>query len=125
MLIKFILQRPSHMDSSYGSGLWVQGQVKDVPDAIAVKLLRHKDCFEETNGESVDAEKVDLPVADKEKEDAAMTKELLIMDIQRMDKEQLMQYSENSLHGIKMDGRLSVEKMRATVINNLEQFGTL
>ncbi len=43
--IKCILERDRHEDTIYKTGAWATGEVKNVPDDVAKKLLRHADVY--------------------------------------------------------------------------------
>lgn len=45
MLIRYRGFRPRHRDILYHSGDWAEGDVKDVPEDMGRKLLRHPDVF--------------------------------------------------------------------------------
>lgn len=56
------MKRPTHSDSAYGTGEWVAGQVKMVPEETGRLLLRHADVFT-VMAEAVEgAQKAGVPV---------------------------------------------------------------
>lgn len=45
MLIRYNGHRPEYKDALYDTGMWISGQVKEVPDAVAHKMTKHADVY--------------------------------------------------------------------------------
>lgn len=45
MLIQSISTREPHEDTLYGTGNWQFGEIKDIPDDLGKKMLRHSDVY--------------------------------------------------------------------------------
>lgn len=46
MFIQYIGHREEYKDALYGSGFWLKGQAKEIPDVVAVRMLKHPDTYD-------------------------------------------------------------------------------
>jgi len=46
MQVRYVGLRPNYNDGMYGTGTWVQGQVKDVPVEVGRKMVDHVDQYQ-------------------------------------------------------------------------------
>ena len=60
MNVQNISQRPGHTDNIYGTGQWDIGEIKDVPDDLAKRLLKHTDVYVKATGKLKDVPKVNI-----------------------------------------------------------------
>lgn len=134
--VKYIGRRPDWRDSLYNTGLYfTSGQTRQLPAAIARKLLKHADLF--TEGEldegvvitdattSTDDTGKLLDEAAKQLQEKTRQQEQIQDVIDRlgqMDKDQLADYAYVNYQQ-KVPKTLSVENMKERVIQLVNQFG--
>lgn len=46
MFIQYIGHREEYKDALYGSGFWIKGQIREVQDVVAVRMLKHPDTYD-------------------------------------------------------------------------------
>lgn len=115
--IAYIGRRPFHRDVTYGTGDWIKGQSKIVDDAIAFRMLKHPDVYQESTDNGAIA--VDVPQKKDDSEDEVQYAE---DSITRMGADALRSFvSENFQQ--KLDGRMSVENMRREATRMLHLYG--
>lgn len=138
--VEYIGRRQSHTDTLYGTGLsFAPGQVRRVPAAAAVRMLRHKDVYRrpELTG-AVPADKAPVPdpsadeearlAAEKAKADAALKSEeeeraqAMRDALNAMDKDALADFA-STHYKATLDKRRAVETLRQEVVNLFDQFG--
>ncbi len=140
VLVKYIGARPEWSDRLYGSGLsFTTGQERAVPELIASKLLKHVDLFEqgaaaesaqgESPAEDVSTDDTDCQIAAAKRQQEELDKELnRVQDIHdqvnSMEKDSLKEFAFTNFKQ-KLDMRKSVEDLRATVHQHIDQFGAV
>ena len=127
--IKYIGHRETYREGCYGSGLvFLSGQTINVDDdALAKKLLKHKDVY--TLGEAaelgaiVDADKdqAKSKAPDKDKDDDPAQE--MRDSIMTMNKEALETFAKTHF-SVDLDKRQNVGDLRMKVIGLFDQFGT-
>ena len=60
MNIQNISQRPGHADNIYGTGQWEINEIKDVPDDLAKRMIKHTDVYAKAPGKPKDVSKVTI-----------------------------------------------------------------
>lgn len=120
--IKYIGHRKQYREGAYGSGLiFTQGETLNVEDdALAAKLLKHKDVY--VRGDSDEATTVQKakPVEQDDEEDKAQDARDAIA---RMNKGALETYAKTHF-GVDLDKRKSVDALRQHVTQLFDQYGT-
>lgn len=119
--IKYIGKRPTYREGAYGSGIVFEaGQTIEVDDALATKLLRHKDVYvrgdvSESTGQndSVSPKLDEVEDKTQEQRDAIMS----------MDKDAIEQFCKTNFR-VDVDRRKSVDNLRQVAIGLIDQFGT-
>lgn len=121
--VKCIRNRPEYKDGLYGSGItWKKGEVIEVPNEIAEKLLNHPDVWIKADGRSKIASVAELPV--KEEEATEDEVQLAKDSLKLMDAESLRAYAQTNFAGIKISKSITKpETLRAKVENLIDQFG--
>lgn len=122
--IKYIGHRPTYREGCYGSGLvFSQGQTINVDDdALAKKLLKHKDVYALGDAEagSSAVEVVKSPETDKDKDaDPAQDMRDSIMT---MNKEALETFAKTHF-SVDIDKRQNLSDLRTKVVGLFDQFG--
>ena len=114
--LEYIGKSPVWIDNAYGSGIaFEKGEIYKLPYHIAVKLLRHSDCFQETIGGTTSSGEYD---------DSAIKRRLLAV-------EEVNQTQTNSIQSLRQDlssntdsdtallGRITeLENAQATALSN-------
>ena len=119
--IAYIGRHARIKDTLYGTGEWEQGQVKVVPGDTATRMLKHTDAYVKdlaTKADTVVTVVLELPEAP----DTDSAVQEAIDAINTMDVEGVKKFAESS-YGQKLDGRKSVEKLRAEAQNLIHQYG--
>lgn len=117
--IKYIGKRDSYTDGLYGTRIqWNRGETKDVPDEIALKMLKHPDQY--IAGKQKDSTPTpEIKVAEAETEDDLQLARDIIAN---MEPEALDSYA-NQHFGQKLDMRKSVGNLRTEVTRMVDQYG--
>lgn len=90
MNIECVLNRPSHVDTSYGTGIWSFGQVKNIADDVARRMIRHNDVYVPFSGEVTgDIQNV---TPEQAKSVEYEEKEMQLLDVATMSKAQLYDF---------------------------------
>lgn len=123
MLVQYMGNRPSpRSDNLYQTGEWVSGQIKDVPDAVAAKMLRHPDVYVlagERQGviEVVEGQPLETDELDEEAvEDARMS-------IDAMGTKNAVYDFVQTNFNQELDRRSSLRNMKEEAIRLIDQFG--
>ena len=136
--VRYVGRRPEWDDHMYGTGLtFTADQVRSLPEPTARLLLKHADLFleeavevaPEQPDEAAEAPQDDtaeLMEAAKQKQAEDLDKENQLQDlrqsVQFMEKDSLKDFVSRNYRQ-KLDGRLSVEAMRAQALQLIDQFG--
>lgn len=121
--IKYIGHRKQYREGAYGSGLiFTQGETLNVEDdALAAKLLKHKDVY--VRGDAEEATETVAKaktVAQDDEEDKAQDARDAIA---RMNKDALETYAKTHF-SVDLDKRKSVDALRQHVTQLFDQYGT-
>lgn len=121
--IQYIGHRPFYRDGACGSGLtFERNGVALVPPEIAQKMLRHPTVWVRfTEPEPADALAYVAPVVDDEAKKQDQMQDIRDALVQ-MDKPGLKQYVQTHWSQ-ELDGRMSLEGMRAKAVELFDQFG--
>lgn len=71
MHIQCISKRQTNDDLLYGTGRWASGEVKNVPDDVAARMLRHRDVYARPEGGKTLAPVADVVLPEPEVLDPA------------------------------------------------------
>lgn len=121
MLIKYIGKRPEYTDGAYSTKIsFAQGETKNVPDDIGMKMLRHPDVY--VKGDATEeVEEQPMPVIVKHDDEADKSQEVRD-SVNVMDKDSLSNFAK--IHfSAELDKRQGVEKLRQKVIGMIDQYG--
>jgi hypothetical protein len=120
--VQYVGHRPFYRDGACGSGLtFERGGVALVPAEIAAKMLRHTDVWVR-HGKAPEAAAVYTPpVVDEEAKKQDQMQDIRDTIIQ-MDKPGLKLYVQTHWNQ-DLDGRMSVENMRAKAVELFDQYG--
>ncbi|HMU31943.1 MAG TPA: hypothetical protein PKD43_17710 [Nitrospira sp.] len=121
--IVYIGRRPYHKDCTYGTGEWVNGQSKVVDAAIAFKMLRHPDVYQD-GGVVADGDVSDPVTTQKKATPEHETEETLwaLDAINTMDTDALCSFVAQNFNQ-KLDRRKSLNNLRLDAENMVHQFG--
>lgn len=132
--VKYIGKRNPWTDRLYSSGLTFEpNQVREVPDDVAKKLLRHVDLFETTDEKAKaepKAEPKDDTIAQLEEGKATKTAKQkdvnqlsdLHDQINQMEKDSLERFAKEHFNQ-DIDKRIGIDKLRDQVRGWLDQYG--
>lgn len=123
MFVRYDGHRPEHKDSLYGTGEWVAGQVKDVPEATALKMFRHPDVYLPHEGEAGPVQAVE-PASEadekaKDEDQAQMARDSIAA---MSTKEAVADYAMTNF-GQKIPKTMSLENMKQQATILIDQFG--
>ena len=118
--VKYIGRREPHRDGIYETGDWTIGMVKDVPDAVALKMLKHPDvyCVAETAPEIIE-QVMEKPDKQEDEEAQQLARDAVAAMVE---KEAIASYAMNNF-GLKIPKTLSVENMKRQAIMYIDQYG--
>ncbi len=127
MKIKYIGKAAREIDSKAGTGVvWNgPGDVQEVPDWAAPKLLRFKDMWEqvgETDSAAMAESLRDHAAEVKTEEDAGIWRTEVTARMQNMDKAQLEQFAKSHFN-VDLDKRRSAEKLRQEIDSLIDRYG--
>lgn len=107
--IQYIGGRDEHHDNLYGSGLeWKNGQTRNVPSAIALKMLAHDDTYKQ-NGTAVSEA---TTVADKDKPEKLPVP---LPNLDGMNKQELMTFAQQH-YGEHLHHKMNEGNMRDRIM---------
>lgn len=120
--IKYVGRKPEEQDTQFGTGTWHQGEVKDVPAAMAPHLLYHSDVWADARSAAAQRKEPVTPAPrqpvralDRQYE------ELPLANFAVMTKDQLAHYAHVNL-GERIDPeKMTVAQMRSHVINGMRE----
>lgn len=118
--IKYIGRREPHRDGIYETGEWTIGMVKDVPDAVALKMLKHPDVYAVAEEAPEVVEQVMERPDKREDEEAQQLARDAVAAM--VEKEAIASYAMNNF-GLKIPKTLSVENMKRQAIMYIDQYG--
>lgn len=130
LAIRYCGKKDGFADRLYGTGLtFEKGQVRHIPAAIARKMLKHPDVYEQV-GSAVaiedDTAKILSGVeeaANKLQDEQNLVADVL-MSVSRMDEAALRQFAETK-YGQKLNARMRLDTMVARVSEMVEMFGVV
>lgn len=130
--VKYVGSKEIWKDSIYKSGLtFLQGQVRNVPLALARKFLRHADVFEESVSEAAapvvqdDTETILEQAELTKKADNGKKLENQVIDlVNSMDKPALVEYASKH-YGLKLNKSKSEANLRIELTNHISQVGVV
>lgn len=123
MHIQYIGHRGTHRDGIYETGDWTRFQVKDVPDQVAVRMLRHPDVYvvpvEVQADAGIDQVKIDKSAREDDEEKGQVARDAIAaMDT----KEAVADYALTNFR-IKIPKTLSLDNMKAQAAMLVDQYG--
>lgn len=126
MLIRYMGFRSRHLDVLYRTGEWRKREVKNVPDAIGVKLLRHPDVFKRVDddyeAEVGPVETVDMPTEQAPDAEAARAQEARDIVNAMTDKQAVADFAFTNFQR-KLNQKSSLAKMKQQAIMFIDQYG--
>jgi len=126
MLIRYTGFRSRHRDVLYQTGEWLAREVKDVPDAIGAKLLRHPDVFkreaDDYEAEVGKVETVDMPQEQTPDAEAARAQEARDIVNAMPDKKSVADFALANWQR-KLNQRQSLDKLKSEAIMLIDQYG--
>lgn len=120
MLIQYKGFREPHRDATYETGEWTIGMVKDVPDAIALKMLKHPDVYAMADEAPSVVEQVlirDKPATD---EDQNARDAIAAMQ----EKDAVAHYALVNF-GMKIPKTLTLDNMKQRAVQLVDQYGVV
>ncbi|QLI49420.1 hypothetical protein vBPaeMUSP18_17 [Pseudomonas phage vB_PaeM_USP_18] len=127
--VKYIGRRPFWKDTVYHSGVtFSTDQVRALPQALAAKLLRHIDLFEEAEFATAQQDDTGFQIDDGKKIEAAKRERDIEFDvigqINQMDKKTLADFAMTRFQ-LKVNTRNTLEQMRKEVSQHVDRFGAV
>lgn len=127
IFIRYIGRDETCFDHLYGTGTWERREAKLVVPAVALRMVRHPDQYEEVKAEEnerpIDRAAVGEPERRADKEVDTPEQEA-VMSIGQMDANQVRDFVEQNYQQ-KLDGRKGVAALRSEAVRLVEQFGIL
>ena len=122
MLIQYNGFREPHRDGIYETGDWTIGMIKDVPDAVALKMLKHPDVYAVARADEAPAqiEQVMEKTDRREDEEAQQTARDAVAAM--AEKDAIASYAMNNF-GLKIPKTLTLENMKQRAIMYIDQYG--
>lgn len=127
IFIRYIGRDETCFDHLYGTGTWTRREVKLVVPAVALRMVRHPDQYEEVVALENELPAERAPVGEPERradKDPDTPEQEAIMSIQQMDAGQVKDFVERNYQQ-KLDGRKGVAALRSEAVRLVEQFGIL
>lgn len=123
--VKMIANRDSINDSIYGTGRWDREEIKLVDPAVAARMVRHVDVYEQVSAEEAAEKKAaEVEAVVKKTEDDqndAATQELRD-SVAKMERDAVIEYA--AVHyGLKIHPNTGVDKARAQLIQHIDLAG--
>ena len=120
--VKYIGRREPHRDGIYETGDWTIGMVKDVPDAVALKMLKHPDVYCVPAEEQAEATLVEKVEVNEKKDDEEADQNARDAIAAMATKEAVAAYAMNNF-GMKIPKTLSLENMKSQATMLVDQYG--
>ena len=120
--IKYIGRREPHRDATYETGEWTIGMVKDVPDAVALKMLKHPDVYCAPADEQDEAALIEKVEINEKKDDEEADQNARDAIAAMATKEAVAAYAMNNF-GMKIPKTLSLENMKTQATMLVDQYG--
>lgn len=112
--IKYVGTRETHHDNLYGTNLsWTPGQIHNVGDDVAKRLLVHSDTYDECAPEKGEAAAVIATTEDAIKEIKPLP------NLETMSKPELIAYAQQH-YGEQFSAKMSEAKMRDTILTRIQ-----
>ena len=124
MLIRYNGHRPEYKDALYDTGMWISGQVKEVPGAVARKMTKHADVYSEVHSGVDREESAGLVVVNEKGNPPEYDPDQNAVDaVQAMDsKDALADYAKINF-GQTVPKTMTVENMKQRIITMIGQYG--
>ncbi len=128
--IRYIGKKDNFSDRLYGTELpFEKGQVRNIPTAIARKMLKHQDVYEQAEAAPIiDDDTAEILAGVEEEANKLQDERELVADVLmqlgRMDEQGLRQYAETK-YGQKLSARMKQETLLARVTEMVEMFGVV
>ena len=117
MLVRYRGIRPRHRDNLYQSGDWAEGDVKEVPEDMGRKLLRHPD----VNGAEA-VETVAAPEPGRPDAEAALAQEARDIVAAMTDKQAVADFALANWQR-KLNQRQSLDSLKREAVMLIDQYG--
>lgn len=121
--VQYVGKTETYPDNLFGTGLWSQGEVKEVVPDVAMRMFRHPDQYVQADQADSAADAVavgSLPVDQSAAEESDDQK--LRDSISRMGADQVRQYITENFRQ-KVDGRLGLDALRQKAVQLIDQYG--
>ena len=120
MNVQYISHRDSHIDTLYKTGPWVTGEVKEVPDDIGRRMVKHADVY------SMSTEPASTKVLLQADEPSEFDKISETYDMVNAMQEDSIRTFVKTQFMRDLDGRVhDVVKLRQMAIGLVDQYGIL
>ena len=120
MNVQYISHRERHIDTLYKTGPWVTGEVKEVPDDLGRRMLKHADVY------SMSKEPASTKVLLQSDEPSEFDKMSETYDLVNAMQEDSIRSFVQTQFGRDLDGRVhDVVKLRQMAIGLVDQYGIL
>lgn len=127
LFIRYIGRDETCNDHLYGTGVWTRREVKSVVPAVALRMIRHPDVYEEviTLENELPANRTPVGEPDRRADkDPDTPEQEAIMAIQQMDASQVKDFVQRNYQKA-LDGRKGISSLRAEASGLVEQYGIL
>lgn len=123
MRIRYQGIRPRHRDNLYQTGDWREGDVKEVPEETATKLLRHPDVFRRAKNGAEAVETVAAPEPERlDTGEAARLQEARDIVNGMMDKQAVADFALANWQR-KLNQRQSLDNLKRETVMLIDQYG--
>lgn len=122
MRIRYQGIRPRHRDNLYQTGDWREGDVKEVPEEIGAKLLRHPDVFRRAKNGAEAVETVTAPEPRNLETGEAALQEARDIVAGMMDKQSVADFAFANWQR-KLDQRQSLDSLKREAVILIDQYG--
>ena len=122
MLVRYRGIRPRHRDNLYQSGDWAEGDVKEVPEDMGRKLLRHPDVFRRAKNGAEAVETVAAPEPGRPDAEAALAQEARDIVAAMTDKQAVADFALANWQR-KLNQRQSLDSLKREAVMLIYQYG--
>lgn len=122
MRIRYQGIRPRHRDNLYQTGDWREGDVKEVPEETATKLLRHPDVFRRAKNGAEAVETVAAPEPGRPDAEAARAQEARDIVAAMTDKQAVADFALANFQR-RLDRKQGLAAMKREAVMLIDQYG--
>lgn len=122
MRIRYQGFRPRHRDNLYGTGDWEAGTVKEVPEDMGRKLLRHPDVFRRAKNGAEAVETVAAPEPGRPDAEAARAQEARDIVAAMTDRQAVADFALANFQR-RLDRKQGLAAMKREAVMLIDQYG--